>query len=89
MHQTSLLPDPVDRARLIRQARVYIEQARATNHRGWAFTLREWAAKCRLNASAGMTPRCGSFELSGPRIPHNASAALLAATGIAQSEQQG
>lgn len=50
MRQASLLPDHVDRARLIHQARVYLAQARATKHRGWAFTLRDWSAKCRLKA---------------------------------------
>lgn len=44
-------------------ARVYLAQARATKHRGWAFTLLAWAAKCRK--AAMNERRKGQIELFG------------------------
>lgn len=35
----------------IHQARVYIQQARLTKHRNWAFVLLAWAANCRERAT--------------------------------------
>lgn len=41
-----------ERASNIHLAKVYLQQARLTKHRNWAFVLLDWAAKRRKAAQA-------------------------------------
>lgn len=50
-----------DREAIIRQARVYLAQARVTHFAGWRATLINWAGKCRRKAMRIREPEQASL----------------------------